>query len=87
LIELHIPGCQSLKEKRRTVKGLIDRLRAKYNISVAEVDFQGKWQRSKIGVAWISADGKGAETRYQEIMKVIDGRPEIQIIGVEKSCL
>ena len=54
--ELRIDGAHSLKDKRHYVKSLKDRLRSKFNVSVAEIDFQDSWQRSVIAVATVSAD-------------------------------
>jgi hypothetical protein len=44
-IEVLIPWARSLKDKRSAVRGLKDRLRSRFNVSVAEVSFQDKWQR------------------------------------------
>lgn len=55
-IDLHIPYAHSLKEKREVVCQLKDRLRAKFNVSVAEVDFNDMWQRARIAVVTVNAD-------------------------------
>ena len=49
-LELHIAEAQSLKDKRQVLRSLKDRLRAKFNVAVAELDFEDKWQRSVVGV-------------------------------------
>ena len=49
--ELFIPGAQSLKQKRSCIHGLKDQIKARFNASVAELNFQDKWQRSAIGIA------------------------------------
>ena len=46
--ELEVYGAQSLKEKRSVVKSLLDRLRQRHNVSVAETDHQDLWQRAEI---------------------------------------
>ena len=56
-IELHIPGAQSLKAKRQVVRSLKERIRARVQAAVAEVDHQDLWQRAALGVAVVSADG------------------------------
>ena len=55
-LELHITPSQSLKDKRQVLRGLKDRLRGRFNLSVAEVGFQDTWQRSLIGVVTVSGD-------------------------------
>ena len=53
-LELRIEHAQSLKDKRQVVRSLKDKLRAKFNVSVAELDEGDMWQRATIGVVSIS---------------------------------
>jgi uncharacterized protein YlxP (DUF503 family) len=53
-LELRIEGAHSLKEKRQVVRSLKDRLRAQFNVSVAELEATDLWQRATIGVVSIS---------------------------------
>ena len=66
-LDIHIEGAHSLKEKRHVVKGLKDRLRVKFNVSVAEIDAQDLWQRGVVAVALVSADRQHAETVLQSV--------------------
>ena len=54
-VELHIGGARSLKEKRFVLRGLKDRLRGSFNVSVAEVEFQDLWQRAGLAVVAVAA--------------------------------
>jgi uncharacterized protein YlxP (DUF503 family) len=54
-LELHIEAAQSLKDKRQVVRSLKDRLRASFNVSVAELDPSDIWNRATIGVVSISS--------------------------------
>jgi len=53
-LELHIEAAQSLKDKRRVLRSLKDRLRASFNVSVAELDASNLWNRATVGVVAIS---------------------------------
>ena len=53
-LELRIEHAQSLKDKRQVVRSLKDRLRASFNVSVAELDPSSLWNQATIGVAAIS---------------------------------
>lgn len=53
-IELRIEAAHSLKDKRQVTRSLKDRLRASFNVSVAELDHTDLWQRATIGVVSIS---------------------------------
>jgi uncharacterized protein YlxP (DUF503 family) len=66
-LELHIEGAQSLKDKRHTVKSLKDRLRGKFNVAVAEIDYQDLWQRGLIACVTVSASKPHAEQVLQNV--------------------
>ncbi len=64
-LEIHVEEAHSLKEKRHVVKGLKDRLRSRFNVSVAEIDGQDTWQRSVVAAVTVSGDRQRAETLLQ----------------------
>jgi uncharacterized protein YlxP (DUF503 family) len=66
-LELRIDDSHSLKDKRQVVKSLKDRLRHKFNVSVAEIDFQELWQRSLIAAVTVSPDQRHAEGVLQSV--------------------
>lgn len=53
-LELSIEAAQSLKDKRQVVRSLKDRLRSRFNVSVAELDASGLWNRATVGVVSVS---------------------------------
>jgi len=55
-LTLYVPGASSLKDKRQVLRKVIDRLRARFNVSVAEVGENDIWQRAVVGIAAISND-------------------------------
>jgi uncharacterized protein YlxP (DUF503 family) len=61
-LELRIEEAHSLKDKRHVVKSLKDRLRNKFNVSVAEIDHQDTWQRATLAAVTVSGDHTHAET-------------------------
>ena len=52
-LEIHISDARSLKDKRQVLRSLKDRLRARFNVAVAELEHQELWQRSRVGVVSI----------------------------------
>ena len=60
-LELKIEESHSLKEKRHVVKSLKDRIRHKYNVSVAEIDYLDQWQRALLSVVTVSASRQYAD--------------------------
>ncbi|MGC2333300.1 MAG: DUF503 domain-containing protein [Candidatus Acidiferrales bacterium] len=66
-LEIHIPDARSLKDKRQVLRSLKDRLRAHYNVAVAELEHQELWQRSRVGVVSISGDSKYLEESLEAV--------------------
>ena len=60
-MELRLDESHSLKEKRHVVKSLQDRLRHKFNVAVAEIDYQDLWQRGLIAAVTVSSGRGNAE--------------------------
>lgn len=65
--ELRMDEAHSLKDKRHFVKSLKDRLRAKFNVAVAEIDYQDLWQRALVACVTVSADQGHAELVLQSV--------------------
>jgi uncharacterized protein YlxP (DUF503 family) len=68
-IELRIEGAHSLKDKRQVVRSLKDKLRAHFNVSVAELEETDLWQRATIGVVAISSSRDYLQGQMQLIEK------------------
>jgi len=54
-LEVRIEAAHSLKDKRQVVRSLKDRLRAKFNIAIAEIEETGLWQRATLGAVSVSS--------------------------------
>ena len=72
-IHLHIPACASLKEKRGRIKPLISRLHREFNVSVAEMDLQDKWDESIIICAMVGNGRRNLESALQTVAKWVEG--------------
>jgi uncharacterized protein YlxP (DUF503 family) len=71
-IELHLAEAQSLKDKRQVLRSLKDRLRANFNVAVAELDFEDAWQRSVVGVVTLSNEERHVEDALQKVLAEAD---------------
>ncbi len=71
-IHLHLPTCTSLKEKRGRIKPLISRLHREFNISVAEMDLQDKWQEAVIACAMIGNDHAFLQSALGNVTKWVE---------------
>lgn len=68
-MEFSIPGSRSLKEKRRAMNSLKNRLRNRYNCSVAEIGFKDKWARAELAVCVISDESAHVHSQLNEIVR------------------
>ena len=66
-LELHFPGARSLKDKRQVLRGLVGRIRKRFNVSVAEVEHQDLWQRARLAVVSVNTDHGHLEATLQSV--------------------
>ena len=69
---LRLPACRSLKEKRRVVSRVRDRLRARHNLSVAEIGAQDEHSRAIMALALVGSDGRVVESSLQRILDRVE---------------
>ncbi len=77
--ELHIPQSRSLKEKRAALRPIVDGIRHRFHLSVAEVGYQDKWQRARIGVAVVAESQAHASQVVDSVERWIWSRPGIDV--------
>ncbi len=85
--ELHLSDCQSLKDKRRIVKSLKDRLHKRFNVSVTETDYQDLWQRAELSCCVVATDKRHAESVLSAADNLVEQEPMARIINSQKSWL
>lgn len=86
-VEVNIPGSQSLKDKRQVLHSLKDRLRGKFNLSIAEVDGQDLWQRAVLGMACVANDGGYVNQVLDQALNVIKSMPSLEIVRTQLELL
>jgi hypothetical protein len=85
--QLSIPGCRSLKEKRRVVKSLKERVRNRFNVSVAETDHQDVWTRAELTVAVVAGDRRQADSMLDRVDQFVESDGRALIVGTVKDLL
>jgi len=80
VVELNLPGVDSLKEKRRRIKSLLARLRNKFNISAAEVDYNDSHRMAGLGIAVVTNEKRFADQVIAKVISLIDNESEMTII-------
>ena len=71
-VTLHIPESRSLKSKRRVVRSLVERIRTRFGVSIAEVDGQAAWQSATVGFCCVSGSAAHAEEVARKVMAFVD---------------
>jgi uncharacterized protein YlxP (DUF503 family) len=67
-LEIHIPDARTLKDKRQVLRSLKDRLRSRFNVAIAELDYQDTWQRAQVGIVSLSNDMSHLEQSLQTVL-------------------
>ena len=80
-LEIHIPDARSLKDKRQVLRSLKDRLRARFNVAVAELDHQDTWQRAQVGVVSLSNDAAHLEESLRAVFDEAESVLGRELIG------
>jgi len=80
-IELHLPAAGSLKEKRFILKSLKTRIRNKFNISVAEVDYLDKWQRTVLGITCVANERRFLDETLAKVYNAVEKEDRVIIVG------
>ncbi|GBD96837.1 MAG TPA: DUF503 domain-containing protein [Nitrospirae bacterium] len=86
-LDLHIPEANSLKSKRMVIKSLIERIKNKFNVSVAEVDANNLWQRSVIGIAYVANETRIINKVFEKIKNLILNIHSVELIDATMEML
>lgn len=82
-LELFFPHSHSLKDKRRILHGLKDRIRRRHNAALAEVDYQDKWQRALLGIVTLNSQQTVVEEVLGRVLADARNLQEAEVIGQE----
>jgi hypothetical protein len=86
-VELHLPDVGSLKGKRHALRGLKEKLRHRFEISVAEVDHLDSWQRATLALACVSGDSRHANEVISKALDFIEDNVEGYVIDMQVEIL
>lgn len=86
--ELFLPYCSSLKEKRKSIHGVISRVRKRFNVSISEVEYHDLWQRSLIGFTAVGSQIAEVELITNSIKDTFyNYAADIEILGIRHEVL
>lgn len=82
-VEISLPGSHSLKDKRRLLKSLLDRLHNQFNVSAAEIDHQDHWQQAHVAVTCVSGEARHANQILSRVMSAVERETEMVVTDFE----
>lgn len=83
LLDCYIPESQSLKDKRRILSSLSERLRRQFNIAIAEVEFQDQWQRARLAVVLVNTNWRMLQSSMSKLTEYVDRDRRVEITNTE----
>jgi uncharacterized protein len=85
--DLHLPACQSLKDKRSILQSLKQGLRRSLNVAVSETDHQDLWQRTEIACATVGSDRRVAEETLRSADQLVEAADGVRVVDTQVSFL
>jgi len=82
-IHLRLFDSSSLKDKRRVIKSIKDRVRNKFNVSIAEIDELDKWQWAILGIACVSNDSAFTNSVLSNVVEYINNIGIVDLVDYE----
>lgn len=82
-LDLHIEDCQSLKEKRRVITSLKEKLKNRYNVAICEYGDLSLWQRTQLGIVTCSNDRSVIDSTIKAITDYTQKIPTITLLNFE----
>lgn len=86
-LDLHIPGSDSLKDKRRALRSILDRLHNEFNVSACELGDNDVWRRSQVGVACVANSRSHVEAVLQSALRLVEGEPAVEVLAADMEWL
>ncbi len=87
VFELHVPASRGLKEKRKVVKSLIDRIHRRFRVSIAETGYHDLHQRAEISIAVIGQDAADGERLLGAVRDLVESEPRAMLTSWEAQLL
>ena len=85
--DLHVPESRSLKVKRCAIRPIVDGLRHRFHVSVAEVDHHDQWQRASIGVAVVASTDGHLREILDSVERFVDTAANIEVLDIHTDWL
>jgi hypothetical protein len=86
-LTIHIGGMTSLKDKRRVIKSLLEKIKAKFNVSAAETGRQDEWSVCEMGFSCVSNEASHADSMLSAIFRFVEFDARVEIIDSQSELI
>lgn len=86
-VDLRLPACHSLKDKRSVVRTIVDGARRRYQVAAAEIDHLDRWQRAELGFSVVSGTAGHATEIVDDVERFVWSFPEIEVVACDRHWL
>jgi len=83
LLDCYISESQSLKDKRRVLSSLSERLRRQFNIAIAEVEHQDQWQRAQLAIVLVNTNWRMLQSSMSKLTEYVDRDGRVEVTNTE----
>lgn len=84
-VELRFPDSRSLKAKRAQLKPIVEGVRRRFSVAVAEVAYQDKWQRAGLGVAVVAGEPHHAAEVLDAVERYVWSSVEVEVVSMTRT--
>lgn len=85
VVTLRLPGSRSLKERRRRIRPIVDRLKARLPVSVAETGPPDRWQSAELTVAVAASAPTVAQAILEDASRIVWSGAEIEVLDEDRT--
>jgi len=82
-VRLFLNEADSLKNKRRVLRSIIDQVKTRFNVSIAEVGELDLWQRSTVGVSFVCNEGTYAHKVFAAVIRLIENQGMVSVVDYQ----
>lgn len=86
-MDLHLPQCRSLKDKRAAVKPIVVGARQRFAVAAAEVDYQDLHQRALLAMVTVASSAAHVREVLDEVERFVWSRPDVEVLAAELTWL
>jgi hypothetical protein len=84
-VDLRLPACHSLKEKRAVIRPILDGARNRHHVASAEVEDQDRWQRARLGFASVAGSPGHVGEVLDAVERFVWSFPEVEVLSITRS--